>query len=102
MYGPYLPLRKGTYSATFRIKLAQPAVNSTDTIRMDIVGRDGSLELAMREIRLDQLSCDRWHEIPISFAVEDTTFGTQFRVIVPSGSLVEANRDISLTTDARW
>lgn len=102
MYGPYLPLRKGTYSATFRIKLAKPAVNSTDTIRIDIVGRDGSLELAMQEVRLVEMSCHEWHEFPITFAVQDTTFGTRFRVIVPAGSVVEANRDILLTTEASW
>lgn len=102
MYGPYLPLRKGSYTATFKLKLTKPSGNPSDLVYVDIIGRDGSVEVAKREMRIEHLSCDKWLEVPISFPIPETTFGMQFRVIVPEGSYVESSRDISLTSDFAW
>jgi len=102
MYGPYLPLRKGRYSAKFSVTLRKDYFNPKDLIRFDIVAGDGTLLLGEREIALEQLTIDQRFEVPFDFEIADTTFGVQFRVIVPSGIVIESDRDVSLQTMTGW
>lgn len=102
MYGPYLPLRKGSYTATFRLRLDSHSGPTNDTIHVDVVGRDGSLCLSRRDIPVVGLSRTSPTEVSLQWSVEETTFGIQFRVIVPAKATVEVDRDVALKSFGGW
>lgn len=102
MYGPYLPLRKGSYEATFRLRPHGTTASTPAPVRVEIVARDGSCVLAQREIPWGELASVSSASVPLQWSVDDTTFGVQFRVIVPTDVTLEVDRDASLSSVAGW
>jgi hypothetical protein len=102
MYGPYLPLRKGNYDITFKLKLLKAPSSPSDKILVDIIGGEGPIEFGKQEIPMDSLNMNEWLEVPINIEMLDTTFGIQFRVIIPKESYLESSRDVSLRANNPW
>lgn len=103
MYGPYLPLRTGTYTATFQLELLQPVAKSDASVRCEVIGRDGSLVLTTKNICLNDLDSSlHLQPIQLSFSIQDTTFGVQFRVIIPDNISIQVARSVELATLDRW
>ena len=100
MYGPYLPLRKGSYSAEFELMLLAGCQSSS--ITCEVIAGDGSQMLATHSIPTDHLQIGCLHRIPIHFGVGQTTFGVQFRVCLPPDALVRSKRDVRLRTQGNW
>ena len=101
MLGPYLPLRKGSYTAIFEIELLQ-ATTLPNSICFDVIAKDGSLILAQTAFPVSSLRLGCKQQIPVRITVDDTVFGVQFRVICPKDVFIQTNRDIQLQSEAGW
>ena len=100
MYGPYLPLRKGSYSAEFELTLLAGCKPSS--ITCEVIAGDGSQVLVTHSVPTDQLQIGCANRIPIHFEVGQTTFGVQFRVCLPPDMMVRSKRDVQLRTQGNW
>jgi len=100
MYGPFLPLRKGRYSVEFQLELLtqyQP-----ENVICEVIAGDGTTVLATQTISTNLLRPETKHSLPMSFDVNQTTFGVQFRVCIPSNVILRAYRDVKLKNTSTW
>jgi len=71
MFGPYMPLRRGTYNAEFQLRFLSSA--AAGGVMCDIVAGDGSKILARQTIEASAQNGSETVRIPFNFSLEDTT-----------------------------
>lgn len=86
MYGPYMAIRGGRYRATFDLACdpASPA-SAGHVASCDILSGASDTPLAAAEIVGPSHDGSGRFRVRLPFTVEGTTFGIQFRVVVPEG-----------------
>lgn len=101
LYGPYLPVRKGDYTATFKLRLPQ---NSTTSGRVSCAVMAGTEcdVLGKHVIDLSEGNHEGEQELVIPFSVNDTTFGIQFRVDCETTCNVECAPEVKLAGWQDW
>ncbi|SEA73617.1 class I SAM-dependent methyltransferase [Variovorax sp. YR216] len=95
MFGPYMPLPKGSYSVGFDLRAPDKAGGeSTPLVAIDVMdGREAIL--ASRTLCAHELSYEI-SRVELDFELGDTTFGLQYRVIGLSDAQLECRRGVSL------
>jgi hypothetical protein len=79
VYGPYMPLKKGTHSATFQLSAAKCKDQNAILIRCDILG-SGGREIAKKDISSADL-VRSGGVIRLEFELAELEFGIQARCI---------------------
>jgi SAM-dependent methyltransferase len=88
MYGPYMPLRPGTYRAEFTLA---PEPGDGEFARFDVVAGDGT------QIFATGSAAGMERSAALTFTVEWLTFGFQFRCIATGARAFAVRRGIGLT-----
>lgn len=100
MYGPYVPLEKGAYSVIFVLRIGETDRPEDEVASVDVLAGGESGVLGVEKIRAIDVEVDRTVRRTIRFALSDTTFGLQFRVLSSGATDVAALRDVSLTRES--
>jgi hypothetical protein len=79
VYGPYMPLKKGRHSATFRLSAAKQSDQSAIIFRCDILGA-GAREIIMKDISSADLATSGG-VVTLEFDLPELEFGIQARCI---------------------
>jgi hypothetical protein len=98
LYGPYMPLKAGTHSATFKLRIQEKDCSSNHCLaRCEILTANADDPLV--ETSIINPTCDDEGNVyvTLSFTLPDTTFGIQFRVVTTSNTTIAANRIVKLT-----
>lgn len=97
MYGPYMPLPAGRYTVRFELRRGDACLSgSTEVARVDVLTGSG-IELAASSICADELNTACSTFMSLTFQLDETTFGIQFRITVTGRGQVMARRAIELT-----
>ncbi len=103
LYGPYLPIKAGEYSASFPMKFLESAGNSlAQGVLCEVVAGDPCKVLASKRVTVGEMGCGRDFKVELPFAVQDTTFGVQFRVAAEEGCVVLCDREVRLAGWQQW
>ena len=101
LFGPYTPLKKGSYSATFLIRVAKiPEDTQRILCSCDVVGGDPLEVFHQREVAGADLLPDLENEISLPFVLDKTTFGIQFRMITQQPVEIYCAREVRLDAAA--
>lgn len=79
VYGPYMPLKAGSHSASFSIKAEAVANKNTVVVRCDVLGNKAQV-LAVKELTADDLARQNG-EVRLEFDLPELEFGIQARCI---------------------
>ncbi len=107
VYGPYVPLRPGSYAVTFGVGLGrQDRLESTipgDTVvaEMDVC-RDQGVVLARRPIYKRDLRPGGVVELTIPLDVQHTVFGVEFRFLTHGRVPITVRLPAELTDTEHW
>lgn len=97
MFGPYVPLEKGAYSVTFVLRIGETDRPKDEVASVDVLAGGGSRVLGVEKIRAIDVRANGTVRRTIRFALSDTTFGVEFRVLSSGAASVAALCDVSLT-----
>ena len=106
MYGPYMPLPAGNYSATIKLKLTKPADHTVSPlVRLDVLN-GACQELMVNEVFANEFTLAEVLSKTLNFELTAMTFGIQFRVILHQPAHVaclakvnlEAHSDVIFST----
>lgn len=100
MYGPYVPLEKGAYSVIFVLRIGITERPEDKVASVDVLAGEESRVLGVKSIKARDVKADRTVRRTIRFALSDTTFGVQFRVLSSGATDVAALQDVSLTRES--
>jgi hypothetical protein len=79
VYGPYMPLKAGSHSATFSIKAEAVVDKNAVVVRCDVLGNKAQV-LAVKELTADDLARQNG-EVRLEFDLAELEFGIQARCI---------------------
>lgn len=104
MFGPYMPVRRGEYVSRTKIKILNlPATMTTaDKIEFSVRARAECDVLGEHSIALADREVGETIEVEIPFAVDDTTFGIQFRVDSNCEANIECDQHVDLRGWQEW
>lgn len=99
MYGPYMPLRAGSYAVTFHLQ-CDPARIRPDSLLgiCDVLAATRSEPLCMAEVSNPQHDGQGRFSVTLDFALPATTFGLQFRVIGEQGIPLRVCSQVDIQT----
>jgi predicted SAM-dependent methyltransferase len=89
MYGPYLPLKLGSYVLTLPLFVTEDINRSrtTNIVLLDVCSDAGQTIHAQKLVTVDQLD-PGWNMIQLPFSLDETVFGVEFRVNKVAGAAV--------------
>ncbi|MES2972781.1 MAG: methyltransferase domain-containing protein [Pseudomonadota bacterium] len=97
MYGPYMPLPAGHYTAGFELRAREGLeAGATAVMRVDVVAGAGT-ELACRTLDASDFNADGIATVALGFQLDDMTFGIQFRAIANGNAQLAVRSGVSLT-----
>lgn len=76
IYGPYMPLNEGSYTAVYSISCDGKEANQI-VAHCDVLSRESDVPIAVLDVKAADL--DNASEIRVSFQLSKMTFGMQFR-----------------------
>lgn len=86
VYGPYRPLGRGKYRATFRMKVNNTATDDT-VAEIDVASRRGGKRLATRTLTIQDFQyADRYQNFPLDFFLIHDDNDIEFRVCTKGGN----------------
>jgi len=103
MYGPYMPLPEGAYTAIFEVRLLERVADlAAPLVLLDVISGQGDGR-ASRTLSAGEFLHETM-EVRLDFELTDTTFGLQFRAIALNNSLFECRPGVSLQShrDGRY
>jgi len=81
VYGPYIPLKSGKYTASFKIKGDAGNVAGDQAVcTLDIYSTNFNI-IAQQPIPYSEITPGKYRTFDLNFHLENTAFGTEFRVI---------------------
>jgi hypothetical protein len=87
MYGPYIPLPRGKYRATFRLKVNDTQGGDAPLVRLEVTSGRGTKWLAVRTISMRDFDrADRYQNFPLDFYLIDGENDVEFRLILVGGN----------------
>jgi hypothetical protein len=98
LFGPYIPVPPGSWIASFDLAAADASQHSpaAHVATLEVTHREG-VRLAARTISAGELARDRhWSRHDVSFTLEETIMGVEFRVLSegPVDLLARASVDL--------
>lgn len=96
IYGPYAPIKPGTYVATIRLRLLSHVPPETVVAHADAVAGSDTLALTGTVIPASSLSLDSYTEIPLRFTVDEMKFGYQVRVFSTGAAALSVEKKSDL------
>jgi Methyltransferase domain len=82
LFGPYIPVPPGKWSASFDVAAVDVSKQSRHARVATLEVAHAHSRIAAREITADELDGDRrWSHHDVSFGVDETTMGVEFRVV---------------------
>lgn len=101
LYGPYFPLRAGSYSVVQRIRRTDAIRAAAAVIAVcDIVSGDGTVVHAARDVTLEDLTASGEAEVRLGFNLSQTTFALQSRVIATGAAQIDVDAAFALEREA--
>ncbi len=97
LFGPYIPVPRGEWTASFDVAAADASQQSPGARVATLEVTHGDVRIAAREITAGELEGDRhWSHHDVSFTLDDTTMGVEFRVVSegPVDLLARASVDL--------
>lgn len=81
MYGPYLPLKRGSYVLTLPLFVTESInrLRLTNIVVLDVCSDAGRLIHAQKPVTIDELQ-PGWNMVQLPFTLSQTVFGIEFRV----------------------
>lgn len=97
MYGPYMPLRAGSYVVTFHLKCDPSQIRAdTQLGKCDVVASESAKPLCISEIQYPHHDGPGRFSLPLHFSLPSTTFGVQFRVMGVRGVSLRVCRRVDI------
>lgn len=93
MYGPYIPLPKGSYSITFDLRLLEKLDKDEAFVLFDVIA--GARTFATQTVITSDVRGTEL-QVELSFKLEDTTFAMEFRVISLGSRTFACRRGIAV------
>jgi hypothetical protein len=97
VYGPYMPLESGDYTASFRLRVSDPT-DSGNAVRCDILGDQGRVIVAQDYSGQDIQAAAG--QVSLAFTLKDLEFGIQARCISRGRIKVECDLPIRFSRTA--
>ena len=102
MYGPYLPLRTGSYTVCLEMELLDGSLPQSTQVISDVVAEDGNTILSRKELTLEPSEIGNRVKIDHLIETDRTLFGVQFRVIVSQGTRIRVFKNPNLVAKQGW
>jgi hypothetical protein len=97
MYGPYIPMRTGSYTATLHLRCIPEQVSlNTVVATCDVVSKDNPDPLCAVQIINPEIDKEGNFQVSLPFRLVETTFGIQFRVIGERGISLRVYRRVEI------
>jgi len=97
LYGPYLPMPAGAWTATFELRLLEPSINKRTVVASaNIVSDAGERELAMKALRARALSGNEWTRTDVQFELQEAAMGVEFKLITTGAAALEAKARVDV------
>lgn len=99
IFGPYIRLRRGSYTITVEVKLSDLPNGLDDTCEIgfiDVSSEKGAAVHARRTIRPGDVTADHYQKIHIDFSLEKTAVDLEVRIYTSGVCRFSANRDVRL------
>lgn len=100
VYGPYAPLKAGSYRVTLVVRSLEEVAPQTDVGWMDVAFNHAGDVKSRRDLKAGELSSTQSRPLSLDFSISEMTFGFQVRVFSSGAIGLSVEKQIELVTVA--